>query len=165
MSQYYVRVYKEDFDFSAAHFITYSGRCETLHGHNYHVEVNLEGERGPDSYVYNFSDLKPAVRRICASLDHKMLLADLNPLLKYQVEEETQSIQVTFGKRRYVFPLDEVVRLPINNTTAEAIAAYILGLLRIELTDQARPELQTLRRIGVGVEEQPGQAAFYAEDW
>ncbi len=169
MSQYRVKVYKEYFDFSAAHFITYGGRCETLHGHNYHVEVTLEGERGPDSFVFNFSDLKPLVRRICDSLDHKMLLADHNALLKYQLNYEAksaeQTIEVTFGKRRYLFPLEEVMRLPIENTTAEAIAAYILNQLRQALTIQARPELATLRRLEVGVEEQPGQAAFYSENW
>ncbi len=30
--------------FSAAHFITFGGKCERLHGHNYGVQVEAEGE-------------------------------------------------------------------------------------------------------------------------
>ncbi|GAC1692800.1 MAG: hypothetical protein PVS3B1_31520 [Ktedonobacteraceae bacterium] len=33
-------------NFSSAHFITYSGKCERLHGHNYGVLVEVEGELG-----------------------------------------------------------------------------------------------------------------------
>lgn len=163
MSQYRVKVYKEYFDFSAAHFVTFLGRCETIHGHNYRVEVALEGERGPDFYVYNFSDLKPLVRAACDALDHKMLLAAHNNHLEYR--EQGEETEVVFGKRRYLFPTPEVAMLPLENTTAELLASYLLKQLKAAITKQARPELATLRRIEVGVEEQPGQAAFYAEDW
>ena len=163
MSQYRIKVYKEYFDFSAAHFITYLGRCETLHGHNYRVEVVLEGERGPDSYVYNFSDLKPLVRQACAELDHKMLLAAHNTHLQYTTQGE--ELEVIFGSRRYLFPLSEVALLPIENTTAELLASYLLSNLKIAMKAQARPEMATLSRIAVEVEEQPGQAACYIEDW
>jgi 6-pyruvoyl tetrahydropterin synthase/QueD family protein len=163
MSSFRVSVYKQYFDFSAAHFITYSGRCETLHGHNYRVEVSLAGENGPDAFLYNFSDLKPLVREECNKLDHMMLLAGKNPLIKYL--ERGDELEVTFEKRRYVFPTNEVVMLPIENTTAESLAFYLLQRIREGLTKQNRPELAGLHRIEVMVEEQPGQAAYYAEEF
>ena len=160
---YRVRVYKEYFDFSAGHFITYSGRCEALHGHNYRVEVQLSGRNGPDRFLYNFSDLKPAVREECAALDHRMLLAIRNPLLVYNYNET--EVEVKFGERRYIFPLAEVARLPVENTTAEELAAYLLDRLRGRLLAQARPELANLTAIEVGVEEQPGQMAYCSESF
>ena len=158
---YRVRVYKEYFDFSAGHFITYGGRCEALHGHNYRVEVGLSGRNGPDRFLYNFSDLKPAVREECAALDHRMLLAIRNPLLTYNYTDD--EVEVKFERRRYLFPLAEVALLPVENTTAEELAAYLLNRLRARLVAQKRPELANLTSIEVGVEEQPGQMAYCQE--
>ena len=174
---YRVRVYKENFDFSAAHFITLGGRCETLHGHNYRVEVSLSGRNGSDQFLYNFSDLKPLVREECKALDHRVLLAKANQLLTFHYAEisvaaEAQTeiptkvqteVEVRFGTRRYVFPLDEVVLLPVENTTAEALATYLLGRLRERLMAQNRPEWANLTAIEVGVEEQPGQMAYFSQ--
>ncbi len=38
-----VKVEGGNLKFSAAHFITYGGKCERLHGHNYGVLVEMEG--------------------------------------------------------------------------------------------------------------------------
>lgn len=162
MSNFRVRVYKQDFEFSAGHFITYGGRCEKLHGHNYRIEVSLSGKNGPDAFLYNFSDLKPLVRQECGMLDHRMLLAAHNPHLTFT--EHSDEVEVRFETRRYLFPQNEVVMLPIENTTAELLAAYLLGRIRDGLKAQNRPEYANLHQIEVMVEEQPGQAAFYAEE-
>ncbi|MDB5080855.1 MAG: 6-pyruvoyl tetrahydrobiopterin synthase [Chloroflexi bacterium] len=162
-SNYRVRVYKEAFDFSAGHFITYKGECETIHGHNYRVEVQIGGDNGPDRFVYNFSDLKPVVKEECSFLDHRMLLAMKNPLIQYQQTED--EVVVRFEKRRYIFPIEEVALLPVENTTAEELAAYLVGRIRGRLVDQRRPELPNLHFLEVGVEEQPGQMAYYSEEW
>jgi 6-pyruvoyltetrahydropterin/6-carboxytetrahydropterin synthase len=162
-SNYRVRVYKEAFDFSAGHFITYKGECETIHGHNYRVEVQLGGEIGSDRYVYNFSDLKPVVKEECEFLDHRMLLAMRNSLIQYhQTEDE---VEVRFEKRRYIFPIEEVALLPVENTTAEELAAYLAGRIRGRLAAQLRPELPNLHFLEVAVEEKPGQMAYYSERW
>lgn len=162
-ANYRVKVYKDYFDFSAAHFITLGGKCETLHGHNYRVEATLSGKLGQDQFLYNFSSLKPIVRSECRKLDHCMLLAANNPLLSYRLDG--QNIEVQFGKRRYLFPSEEVVMLPIENTTAEQLAAYLLKQIRHELILQNQPETLLLHSIEIGVEEQPGQIAYYSEDW
>jgi len=164
MSKFRVSVYKQYFDFSAAHFITFGGRCEKLHGHNYRVEVSLSGENGPDAFLYNFSDLKPLVRQECDALDHRVLLANRNPQITITAGQSRDELEVSFGTRRYVFPQDEVILLPIENTTAEMLAFYLLGRIRQGLVEHNRPELTGLHQIEVMVEEQPGQAAFYAEE-
>ncbi len=54
---YKVKVEKGNLSFSAAHFITFGGKCERLHGHNYAVSVILEGNLTEDRYVFDFVEL------------------------------------------------------------------------------------------------------------
>ena len=71
---YRVVVEKGYLNFSVAHFISFGGKCERLHGHNYAVSVELEGELTEDRYVLDFVVLKKIVREVCDSLDHHFLL-------------------------------------------------------------------------------------------
>ncbi len=63
-------------DFAAAHALRhYQGKCETLHGHNYLVEMVVEGETlTPDTeLVADFSALKKELRAELAAIDHQYL--------------------------------------------------------------------------------------------
>jgi 6-pyruvoyl-tetrahydropterin synthase len=58
---------KENFKFSAAHFVAHGGTREKLHGHNYRLSVSLRGASlGADGCVMDFGELKTAVRALCA---------------------------------------------------------------------------------------------------
>ena len=70
-------------------------------------------------------------------------------------EEADGEITVRFDRRRYVVPVDEVVVLPITNTSSEELAAYIANELLHSLRD-ASPETRW-SRIEVSVEETSGQ--------
>src|SRR5919109_4080131 len=59
--------------FSAAHFTTFGGECEPLHGHNYDVFVEIEGDLTGDSWVLDFTETKRIVSGICKEHDHKFL--------------------------------------------------------------------------------------------
>jgi 6-pyruvoyltetrahydropterin/6-carboxytetrahydropterin synthase len=61
--------------FSAAHQLTMvAKKCENLHGHNWKVEVCVEGERLNDAGVLvDFGILKGYVKEIMARLDHRFL--------------------------------------------------------------------------------------------
>lgn len=163
MSDHRVRVEKDYTGFSAAHFITYDGHeCEYLHGHNYRVAVSLEGALDRNFYVFNFVPLKRMLREVANQLDHKLLLAQDNPHLVIETDEE--SIRVTYPAKhkRYVFPRAEVVLLPIPNTTAEMLATWICKQMRDAL---AAHDTRDLSAIEIEVEESPGQRAFYREAW
>jgi 6-pyruvoyl tetrahydropterin synthase/QueD family protein len=68
---FHVRLEKERFVFSAAHFITYNGDvCEPLHGHNYHVACEVHGTLDENQYVVDFIVVRDALQKICDSLDH-----------------------------------------------------------------------------------------------
>src|SRR5690606_7524616 len=114
MAAYNVVVEKDYLVFASGHFITYGGLCEALHGHNYRARVELEGEVDENSYVFDFDTLKGIMRRLVDEIDHEMLHPRENPHL--ELREEGSEIEVRYGDRRYVFPRDDVVLLPIPNT-------------------------------------------------
>ncbi len=61
--------------FSAAHFLrNYKGKCESLHGHNWKVEV-LVSRKELDSLgmVMDFGDLKKIAKDALEELDHHQL--------------------------------------------------------------------------------------------
>ncbi|MHB8628907.1 MAG: 6-pyruvoyl trahydropterin synthase family protein [Aggregatilineales bacterium] len=156
MPSFKVYVSKDYTVFCAGHFITYEGdKCEPLHGHNYRVAAVLEGELTQDAYVFNFVTLKHLLRRVCDSLDHRLLLPRDNPLLTLTKEET--SLTVRYREKTYLFPRGDVVVLPISNTTAEKLAAWISDQLVLAMNEQDRRNLTALE---IEVEESFGQSAF-----
>jgi len=150
--QYRVRVTKDHLVFSAAHFITFNGNiCERLHGHNWRVAVEVDGPLDENHYVFDFIALRDATQSIVNQLDHHMLLATRHPQIT--LHETPQEVEVRFEKRRWVFPHEDCVLLPIENTTAERIAWWIAREL------QSRLPLQACHVLRVEVEENFGQWA------
>jgi len=155
MERYHVKVTKDYLVFCAGHFISYQGdQCERLHGHNYRVAVEVEGELDANHYVFDFIALKDRTRAITDELDHRMLLPTRNPVIR--VEAGPKEVDVHYRDRRWLFPRDECVLLPIENTTAELLARYIGGRLLDALQAQHQYRPPVLR---VEVEESFGQSA------
>jgi len=142
--------------FSAAHFISFAGKCERLHGHNYAVSVSLEGELTEDRYVFDFVELKALTKALCDRLDHRFLLPRNSRCL--EVRETDGEVEIRFKERRYVFPRQDVLDLPLDNITAERLAQYLTA----ELTAAVGPN-DNLVLIEVGVEEAPGQTAYFRQ--
>lgn len=154
---YQVRVAKEQFVFSAAHFITFAGDvCERLHGHNYRVAVEAHGPLDENRYVVDFIAVRDAVVEITQELDHHMLLPIAHPMIR--VESMDNEVQATFEDRRWVFPADDCVLLPIENTTAELLARYIGLKLLDKLADRGhgRPT-----ELALSVDECDGQQGVW----
>jgi len=75
--------------FSAAHFLRgYKGKCERIHGHNYSVELQIEGKNLDEiGLLWDFAEAKQLLRGILEELDHSLLnedspLASLNPTVE-----------------------------------------------------------------------------------
>ncbi|MCH2113997.1 MAG: 6-pyruvoyl tetrahydropterin synthase family protein [Pirellulales bacterium] len=152
-SNYRVRIEKERLVFSAAHFITYDGDvCEPLHGHNYHVAAEVRGPLDENQYVIDFIVLRDALQVIVDSLDHRMLLPTGHPTIS--VIQQAGEVEVTHGQRRWVFPQQDCVLLPVPNTTAEVLARHIGGELLRKLQEQVgtRPTY-----LSIAVDECDGQ--------
>ncbi len=155
--RYRVRVTKDHLVFCSGHFISYEGdKCERLHGHNYRVAVEVEAGLDENFYVFDFIALKHRTKEITDALDHRMMLATRNPFIR--VREEGKRIQVNYGDREWVFPSDDCILLPIENTTAELLARYI-GQRLLEALKKQHGFVPDILR--AEVEENIGQSARY----
>lgn len=155
-SNFHVRIVKESFVFSAAHFITFAGNiCERLHGHNYGVAAEVHGPLDENQYVVDFIALRDSLAAICLELDHHVLLPTGHPTIHVAAGE--REVEVTFEDRRWIFPRGDCVLLPVTNTTAELIAAYLGRRL---LNDLERRLGWRPQRLRVEVDENHGQWAI-----
>jgi 6-pyruvoyltetrahydropterin/6-carboxytetrahydropterin synthase len=152
-----VRMRKAVHVFSAGHFITLSDTlCEPIHGHNWTVAAEVEGPMDAHGMVVDFILLRDLLTEILAELDHRMLLPTGNPLIA--VETADGEVTARFGGRRWVFPADECVLLPMVNTTAEMLARWIGLRLTAAFSAAGRPAAGTLR---IEVDECLGQSAVW----
>jgi 6-pyruvoyltetrahydropterin/6-carboxytetrahydropterin synthase len=148
---------RQSLRFAAAHFATFGGDCEPLHGHNYAVTVELGGSlTAEESWVLDFSEAKRMARGICKELDHKFILQAESRVLGF--ERTGDSYTITFGDRRYVMPASDVAALPIDNSTAERLAEWFAGRIASELAARGAANVGSLT---VGIEEAPGQTGWF----
>jgi len=146
---------KPDFKFSAAHFTLFAdGTAERLHGHNYRVGVELSGaELDGAGLLADVGQVKAAVRAACARCDGRLLLPAASPRLA--VRRAGVDWEVTCDGRAYRLPADEVLLLPLANTSIELLARL--------LWDELAPALAggRVERLAVEVEETEGQSCVY----
>ena len=151
--KYKVSVERNTLRFSAAHFTTFQGQAEPLHGHNYALLVEVEGDLTDDAWVMDFADLKRIAEALCQQLDHRFLLPRDNPAL--DITELDDAWQIASRDGRYVIPKRDVCVLPLDNSTAERLAEWFCHRLA-----EALAERGNITSISVGVEEAPGQTAW-----
>ena len=152
---FHVRIAKAEHTFSAAHFITFDGVCERLHGHNYRVAAEIGGPLDANHYVIDFIFVRDKLRTIIAELDHYVLLPTEHPQIR--VADNGREVTATFEDRRWVFPSGDCRLLPLANTTAELLAAHIGRQLLFALGEVG---LQP-QRLTVEVDECDGQLGVW----
>ena len=78
----------EDY-FSSAHQLRgYKGKCENIHGHNWRVILNVQGEiLNEIGLLIDFNDLKGILKKIIGYLDHKNL-NDIEPFTRVNPSSE-----------------------------------------------------------------------------
>ena len=107
------------FRWSMAHRLThgYQGRCASLHGHEYEVEVSVMGEVDGMGLAVDFADIKRACEGwIREHLDHTTIVHNEDtPLLDFLKREDQRYYAVDF------------------NTTAENLAIHLREVFQKEL--------------------------------
>jgi 6-pyruvoyltetrahydropterin/6-carboxytetrahydropterin synthase len=153
-----IEVAKDYFNFASAHFLIFAnGRREPLHGHNYQVSVKLEGELDPAWVLLDFIAFKPLVKRICDGLDHRTLIQTHSPVL--DVRRRGREIEVRYRREKMILPKQDVILLPLANTSTELLAEHVANLIRRRVGREFRGA--NIRTLEVGVEEARGQRGFY----
>tara|TARA_Y100000310_G_scaffold325538_1_gene389156 strand:- start:902 stop:1234 length:333 start_codon:yes stop_codon:yes gene_type:complete len=88
------------FTFDSAHRLPWhKGKCFTLHGHTYKLEVTVEGPLNKDGIVVDFGDLKKVVKKeILDKYDHKYLNKFFdNPTAELVVKEFHKILRKDFN--------------------------------------------------------------------
>ena len=154
-----IHMHKEYFKFSCAHFLIFpDGSKERLHGHNYHVDAEIEGRLTDRGLVIDFTLVKPMIRALCDSLDERWLVPSEHPELELTPRGDGHT-EVSYRDCRYLAPTEEILVLPINNTSAENLASWIGRELVERIGDKfGKTQIQKLR---LSVSETPGQWGVY----
>lgn len=150
MTRYAVRVHPGELHFNAAHFITFNQSCENIHGHNFHVCLEAEGDNTGDAFVIDFVMLNRLAAGICGELHDGVLLPADSEEISIEQRDDGM-IDIRSYDKRFILDRQTCILLPIPNTTAEMLARHISDRIIEELRrDQA---LVDLRRLEVSVEE------------
>lgn len=121
-------------EFAAAHALRhYQGKCENPHGHNFGVELCVEGtELSPDTEILlDFATLKAALRATLVGLDHRML--------------------------------NETPPFDVRNPSSENLARHIFRDVAARLAASDDPQAANVRLVSVSVSERASQSATYME--
>ena len=89
--------------FSSGHALRgYKGKCENAHGHNYRVQVTVEGPQLDSiGLLIDFTELKHVIRNVVQRLDHQFIndlepFTTVNPsaenMAKYFYDEVTRQL-------------------------------------------------------------------------
>ncbi len=110
--------------FSAAHhLVAYPGACAVLHGHNWKIEVYVQGEELDElGMLVDFKRLKESVGEIIDELDHSDLnkheaFQDLNPTSERIAEFIYKRLSAQAEGERYVISRIIVHETPGSKAT------------------------------------------------
>ncbi|KAH8803006.1 hypothetical protein F5884DRAFT_836905 [Xylogone sp. PMI_703] len=146
-----------EYRFSAAHFTIFGPEnTEELHGHNFYVKVSCSGHT-LDNHDLLLDIEKPieALRKVCALFNQKTLLPRDSPLV--QIMRTHGVVEAQFHTKKWQFPEEGVVELPVRNISGESLAAYIWK----QLEPVVGPRIN---KLGVGIEEDHGLSFWYEND-
>lgn len=156
MSETSLQLAKQNFKFSSAHFLIFDETtAERLHGHNYQVKVEI-GFTSQDSmkttgFFVDFNVFKKYIKAALDRWDEMVLLPKDHPDMKFH--SRGPGLEVTFRDRFYSFPANEVVLLPVTNTSVEQLS-------RLLAEDFVREfKSHHVKFVSVYVEETSGQGA------
>ena len=120
--------YREAFSFNAAHFTLFSAtERERLHGHNYFVAASVTARINEPGITFDYALFKEKLILLCKQLDKYLLLPRRSPYLKIQLQNEYY--EVIFHRDKMFFLRKDVLLLPIENVTLEALSQWFIDQL------------------------------------
>jgi len=154
-----ILIAREQYKFSCAHMTVFpDGTKERLHGHNYTVGLALDVARIDLPAMVPFVQIKALLGELCARWKERVLIAELNPHLV--IARDDHELELTLCGARYVFPRGDVLLLPIDNISVEALATHVGELLAPKIAALS----SQITALEVTVSEHPGQGASCSID-
>jgi 6-pyruvoyltetrahydropterin/6-carboxytetrahydropterin synthase len=134
--------------------------CGGIHGHSYHVDVHVEGERsGEFGFVVDFKKVKELMRSICDKLDHKVLIPLNSPEIEFKNLET--SVEFKIKDKEYKLPAEDCYLLPLKSTSAEDLAEYFADKLYDSLIEDVNKSENAINSVQICVNEGIGQGAYF----
>ena len=130
-----VRITKE-FDFEAAHALDgYAGKCQDIHGHNYHLTLTFLGEPINDKslsingMVVDFGDIKDFLnKKIKPLFDHRLILRKDSRF--FGLEQKNERIRYVDYQPTTENMLLEIVEIVSNSIEKNINAVLCSAFLR-----------------------------------
>lgn len=150
--------WKTGIRFSSAHIIPEYEKCGRIHGHTYAVHLKIAGKMDEKGIIMDFSIVKDVLRNVVDVLDHHILIPLESKAVK--IEEKDDYLYISMLKKKYVLPKNDCLVLPIESTSAENLAKYILKRLTEDVDFPDR-----VNSVEVGVDEGYGQGARISKNF
>lgn len=144
--------------FDAAHVIPHHPKCGRLHGHTYALHAEVHGDLDPRTgFVLDFGEVKSVLRDIADRLDHHVLVQTKSP--HFQIKKIGSRVEFDVGMKHYSLPEEDALLLPLEATSAEALAEHVADEI-VAMVDFPA----TAKRLDVGFDESYGKGAWATRD-
>ena len=144
--------WRSNIRFSSAHIIHEYEKCGRLHGHTYAIHIKIWGKPDSKGIILDFSYVKQVLKEIANSIDHRLLIPDKSSIV--EIDKKADCVKIDGMGKSYKFPLGDCFLLPLESTSAENLANFILGEFIKNTSD-----LDRIAEIEIGVDEGFGQGA------
>ena len=148
--------------FSAGHFTIFSAtERETLHGHNYTIELTVAAEQSAPGIVFDYRFLEDKLFQLTRQLHLRCLIPQYSPYL--MIEEEEKHYRITFNHESMWLLKNDVVVLPIQNISLESLSQWFVDQLK---TDRDFLNRHLIKKIVLSVFNGPyngGEAVLMSE--
>jgi 6-pyruvoyltetrahydropterin/6-carboxytetrahydropterin synthase len=154
-----VELHKDDLKFSAGHFMIFSDtERETMHGHDYQVNVALHTLIEKNGMSFDIRFYKNKVLALCKALDYRFILPQHSEFLR--LEETAENWLAHVNGKIISFQKRDVTLMPITNVTLEEISNWFLEQLTADLQ-----ELKQNKIHGITVQVFNGRSQSGSTDW
>ncbi len=104
-------------------------------------------------FIIDFELLKEMIAQICSRFDHHIMIAENDPRL--HITKNNGSVVINIGEKTYQLPIEDIVFIPIDSTSAESLCVYVAG----ELARMIKTSDHHISRLEVRIDEGIGQGA------
>ncbi len=111
--------------FSIGHFTIFSAtERESLHGHNYTLEVIVTAEMGEPGITFDYRLFEEKLIALCKQLNWHCLVPSNSPYL--MIEEDDPHYKITFNHQSMWLLKSDVVLLALENITLETLSQWFI---------------------------------------
>ena len=115
--------------FSIAHFTIFSEtERESLHGHNYSLEVAVTTEIGEPGITFDYRLFEEKLIMLCRQLNWFCLIPKNSPYLI--IDEDNPHYKITFNQQSMWLLKSDVVLLPLENITIESLSEWFVEQIK-----------------------------------